>query len=66
MFACEAGHEEVVASLIKYKANVDAIDVYGVTPLHIACMKGQAEIATMLIEHKAGVNAQVCPAITCE
>lgn len=55
------GQQEVVASLIKAGADVNAHnnnDHWGTTPLHAAAHANQAAIAQLLIDHGADLNAQ--------
>ncbi|WP_333023693.1 ankyrin repeat domain-containing protein, partial [Wolbachia endosymbiont of Pentidionis agamae] len=53
----EHGHTDIVKFLINHKANADATDNYGITPLHEAAECGHTDIVKLLIENKANVNA---------
>ena len=50
MIATREGHEKVVMTLIRRKANANRRNQYGDTALMIASLKGNLEIARMLIE----------------
>ncbi len=54
--ASEAGHLEIVRSLIESGADVNERDKYHWTPLRWASMKGRFEVAKFLIEYGADVN----------
>jgi len=56
-FASKYGNEQIVNTLLKHKANVNAADNYGLTPLYWASRKGHESIVNTLVEHKANVNA---------
>jgi len=47
------GNADMVALLLKYRANANVVSTYGTTPLHYAC---QAKIAALLIDYGANVN----------
>ena len=51
--AAEQGHYDVCALLLKTKANPNAIDCYGSTPLALSCRAGHPEVATLLLQHGA-------------
>lgn len=56
---CAASNDlEMLTCLLKRKAylDLDAVDNYGRTPLHIACIKGHPDIAHVLIESGANVT----------
>lgn len=43
-------------TLIKSGADIEAKNVYGNTPLHIACLNGHADAVTELIANAANVG----------
>jgi ankyrin repeat protein len=53
-FACEEYHLEVVKLMVSHKANVDAVDNFGITPLHLAAAgeKDCPELCEILLQHK--------------
>ena len=55
-FAASMGRPDVVELLIKYKADVNARDGYGMTPLHIAAYYGYAQVAKLLLDNGADPN----------
>ena len=48
--ACSYGHYEVAELLLKYNANVNAVDLWKFTPLHEAASKGKVEICKLLLK----------------
>lgn len=48
--ACSYGHYEVAELLLKYSANVNAVDLWKFTPLHEAASKGKADICKLLLK----------------
>ncbi|GBG24464.1 Ankyrin repeat domain-containing protein 1 [Hondaea fermentalgiana] len=54
--ACRYGHHEVACLLIKYHADVNALDCIGHTPLFSAAKGGYNSIVNLLIERGADVN----------
>jgi ankyrin repeat domain-containing protein 50 len=50
------GNEDVIILLLRYKANVNAKDIEGRTPLHSA-MESTPPVVRLLLEHGAEVNA---------
>ncbi len=56
-FAAGNGHKKTVEVLLKAKANVNAVDIEGWTPLHVAALHGRANIVGVLLEKGANVNA---------
>ncbi|KAK7495784.1 hypothetical protein BaRGS_00013004, partial [Batillaria attramentaria] len=50
--------EKMVRILLDRGADVNAKDVFGSTPLHIASESGDAKVAGLLIERKADVNTK--------
>jgi ankyrin repeat protein len=55
--ACEAGNLILVERFIQRGANIDAINNFGQTPLHLACENGHENVAAFLIGK--GVNVDV-------
>lgn len=53
-----SGNLETVTRLIGKKADVNAADAKGRTPLHYAAITGHVEILTLLLAHKADLNAK--------
>jgi len=47
-----------VMELLRRGANVNARDMYGKTPLHVAAFRGRANVVRLLLEHGADVNAR--------
>ncbi|KAF8273045.1 ankyrin repeat-containing domain protein [Lactarius quietus] len=56
--ASDAGHVEVVRSLIKCGANVDARGVRDMSSLHLASFKGHFDVVQCLLDHGADANFQ--------
>jgi len=48
--ACSYGHYEVVELLLKYNADVNAVDLWKFTPLHEAAAKNKYEICKLLLK----------------
>ena len=48
--ACSYGHYEVAELLVKYHANVNAVDLWKFTPLHEAASKSKYEICKLLLK----------------
>jgi ankyrin repeat protein len=53
----EGDHRGTVELLLQHKADVDARDSYGATPIHIAIISGNSEMVRLLLTHGADVNA---------
>jgi len=51
------GHRGVAQLLLAKKAEVDARDGFGGTPLHVAAVNGNRDVAELLLAGKADVNA---------
>ncbi len=47
--ACSYGHYEVVELLLKFNANVNAVDLWKFTPIHEAAAKGKYDICKLLL-----------------
>ena len=56
--AATNGHLEVVKSLLEAKAEVEAKDKYGRTPLSWAAVEGHSEVVKSLLQAKAEVDAK--------
>jgi ankyrin repeat protein len=54
MFASGQGHSETLSALLQRKADPQACDCLGMTPLHIAAVKNQGRIVDILI--RSGAN----------
>jgi len=55
-YAAHHGHDNIVKLLIKHKANVNAKDVRGYTPLYTASVNGHTSTASLLIDHGAHIH----------
>ena len=58
------GHKEIVALLLANKADVDAQDNGGWTPLHMAARSGSMEVVHILLANKAKVDVKDNDGIT--
>uniref|UniRef100_A0A1I8BTT7 ANK_REP_REGION domain-containing protein n=1 Tax=Meloidogyne hapla TaxID=6305 RepID=A0A1I8BTT7_MELHA len=56
--ACDGGHKELAALLIKRGAHLEHRDKKGFTPLILAATRGHEEVCRLLIEGGAQVDAQ--------
>ena len=56
--ASVAGHVEIVLSLLKCGANVDARGCLNMTPLQLASLHGHLNIVQCLLDHGADINCQ--------
>ena len=54
--ASNAGHIEVVRSLLKCGVRVDARGVVGLSPLHLASIRGHLHVVRCLLDHGANPN----------
>ncbi len=52
------GHKDVAEVLLINKADVNARDKAGCTPLHVAAEEGHKDVAGVLLDYKADVNAK--------
>ena len=52
------GHLDIVTSLLRHKANVEALDVHRHSALHDAARYGYPAVVQLLLEHKANVEAK--------
>lgn len=57
--AAASGNVECMHILIKSGADIEAKNVYGNTPLHIACLNGHADAVTVLIVNAANVGKMI-------
>ena len=57
--ASKSASLEIVDLLVKYKADINAIDMDGFTPLHLAAMYGNIQVVKKLVETNADVNLKV-------
>ncbi len=55
ILAAAHGHKDTVQALLERKADVNAADVTGWTPLHAAAYGGKPEIVQLLLDHGATV-----------
>ena len=56
MVACENGHTTIVQNLLQNKANINAQDHNGWTPLYFACYYGKTENVHVLLNLNADPN----------
>ena len=57
--ASKSASLEIVDPLVKYKADINAIDIDGFTPLHLAAIYGNIQVVKKLVELNADVNLKV-------
>ncbi|NOY41481.1 MAG: hypothetical protein GXP26_06555 [Planctomycetes bacterium] len=57
-YAAEAGNADIIRELLKHKAETEARDTRGYTPLMRAAKKGSAEVVKLLLEAGANINAK--------
>ena len=55
--AAQKGHLSVVEYLVSQKADINAKDTNGCTPLHLAAQKGHLSVVEYLVNQKADINA---------
>ena len=48
-YSCSGGHVDIVRTLVKHKANVNARTDSGDTPLHVAALYGKIKVVTAII-----------------
>ena len=53
----KSGCPKLCETLLKHDAKVDAVDVDGSQPLHLACKQGHAETGKLLLSYGADTNA---------
>ena len=56
--ASKNGHLSVVEYLVNQKADINAINDDGYTPLHNAASKGHLSVVEYLVNQKADINAK--------
>ena len=54
--AAREGNSEVIKHLLRYHANINTIDIAGLTPLHYAIIYGHISCVTLLLEAGCEVN----------
>ena len=54
--ACQNGHQNVVATLLKHGANINQAASENATPLFIASQNGYKDVVEVLIKHGANIN----------
>ena len=55
--ACQNGQKGVVLAFLKKDGlNVNAVDEFGLAPLHYACKRGYRDIVKLLLDKEADVN----------
>ncbi len=57
--ACAVSRFDITELLIKHGADLNAIQMQGVTPLHSAAHNGQTKLAKLLIEDGADINPKM-------
>ena len=57
-WAAGFGYLETVKVLVENEANINARNIYGLTPLHYSARRGQLEVTKFLIEKGADINAK--------
>ncbi|CAH8472696.1 unnamed protein product [Schistosoma intercalatum] len=56
-WASDRGFTDLVSTLVKYNANIDAKDAEGQTPLHYACSCGHDDVIQVLLKSNADIYA---------
>jgi ankyrin repeat protein len=56
MFACKVGSQEMVELLIKYKADVKAINNLGDTCVNLAQRSGNSDVMALLVKNGASIR----------
>lgn len=59
MLACQHGHQEIAALLIKAGAHINDTDNEQLTALHLACLYGKHEIINLLLSKEVNANHQL-------
>ncbi|KAH9596155.1 Ankyrin-2, variant 3 [Schistosoma haematobium] len=57
-WASDRGFTDLVSTLVKYNANINAKDAEGQTPLHYACSCGHDEVIQVLLKSNADIYAK--------
>ncbi|VDP67060.1 unnamed protein product [Schistosoma curassoni] len=57
-WASDRGFTDLVSTLVKYNANIDAKDAEGQTPLHYACSCGHDDVIQVLLKSNADIYAK--------
>jgi ankyrin repeat protein len=52
--ACARNQVDIARLLLRANSNINAVDLDGWTPLHLACFKGNKAVVTALLSHDAG------------
>lgn len=56
--ACERGHCDVSELLLSHEADMEAKDISGNTPLHVAAQHQQTELVQILLEAGADPDSE--------
>lgn len=56
--ACEKGHAEVAEYLLTHEGDMEARDLQGNTPLHIAAQHQQTKLVQALLNHGADPDSE--------
>ncbi|GIY23002.1 hypothetical protein CEXT_480041 [Caerostris extrusa] len=59
--ACQEDHVECADILIKYGANINALDSKSATPLHASCFSGSVLCMVLLLKMGADINTPQSP-----
>lgn len=57
--ACAISHFGITELLIRYRADVNAKQIQGITPLHSAAHNGRTKLSKLLIDNGADINAKM-------
>jgi ankyrin repeat protein len=60
--AATNGHEKAVQTLLRYGADINAVDFYGRTPFICAALMGQCQMMNLLLDHGASMAPPNLPA----
>jgi ankyrin repeat protein len=58
LLTCNLGYTECARLLIYHRADVNAENIYGQSPMHLAALYGRLGIANLLIDHHADVSVK--------